>query len=148
MVNQDYYTRNNQVLNKLVKFDGTKFGYSQKIMPSLNAWFLFGAEASDQLGKTGDPSKAMEYANPAVNPYMRYADTDARGYVVAHFETAKMEAEFVTIAEPVVDYGEAGPPVRRRVRYVVNHNQPGDDLKLPDPEFEGEEPLMGIKYFN
>lgn len=145
LVDQDYYTKDNPALNKLVVFTGPKFGYKQKMMPALNAWFLFGSRAAEKLSESGNAKQAMEHANPAVNPDMGYADTDARGYVFLHCDADAMTASFVTIAEPVVDYGVAGPPLRRRVTYRLKYRQAGEALDLAPPQVEGEPPLMGIK---
>lgn len=116
-----------------------------RMIPTLNAWLLFGAEAARTLHETGSAEAVKNAARPQVNPHLRYADTDAYGYFIAHFEPDRMEAEFVTIPEPLTDPGAAGPVVTRRVRYAVARWNPTEEPELAHPEIIGEPPLFGIK---
>jgi alkaline phosphatase D len=145
MKNQRNATRGVPELDSRVHFDGTKFGYDQALTPTLNAWLLFGADAAARLGETGNPSLALGAADPAVNPHLSYADTDGLGYFVARFSPEQLEVEFVTILEPLQNFGEAGPPVRRRVRFAVPAWTAGERPELSGSELEGEPPLMGLK---
>ena len=132
-------------LEALIQFDGRQFGFNQGRMPALNAWLIYGAASALTLHDTGDAVRAREERNPAVNPHMSYADTDAYGYYVMQFKTGVLEAEFVSIEEPLWDYGEAGPPVRRRVRFTIPSWAPGEEPRLSRPTIEGDPPLMGLK---
>jgi alkaline phosphatase D len=137
--------RGDAELEPLVAFDGTQFGFDQVTMPSLNAWLLHGAEAARQLHDTGNPEAAIAAADPAVNPHLTYADTDAYGYYRADFSRDALEVEFVVIEEPLIDRGTAGPVVRRRVRFTINAWSPGQEPELTGAIVEGEAPLMGLK---
>jgi alkaline phosphatase D len=145
MKNQRNTTRGTPELDSRVHFDGTKFGYDQAVMPALNAWLLFGADAAARLGETGDPEIALRAADPAVNPHLSYADTDGLGYFVAHFSPEQLEVEFVTILEPLEYFAEAGPPVRRRIHFTVPAWTAGEEPQLSAGEVEGEPPLMALK---
>jgi alkaline phosphatase D len=116
-----------------------------QFIPTLNAWLLFGAEAARVLHRTGDAAAARRAAKTHINPHLRYADMDAYGYLLAHFAPERMTVEFVTIPEPATDPGEAGPAVRRRVRYTVRRWDGAGAPVLPDPEIEDEPPLLGLK---
>ena len=143
--NQVAFSGGDPEVDRLIVFDGRDVGREGAMLPSLNAWLLFGHEAAATLSATGDPDAARGAANPAVNPHLSYADTDALGYTVVRFTAERAEAEFVTIEQPDRDYGEAGPPVRRRVRFSVPAWEPGDAPTLVAGGSEGEPPLMGFK---
>ena len=145
MKNQDNATRADPELNALVHFDGSQFGYERVMMPALNAWLLFGAEAAARLGETGDADLAAERAVDAVNPHLGYADTDGLGYLVMRFAADGLTAEFVTVGEPSIEFGPEGPPVRRRVRFSVPVWSPGEEPVLQYRGVDGEAPLMGLK---
>ena len=132
-------------LEALVAFDGSQFGFDQVTMPALNAWLLHGAEAARTLHDTGDAAAALAAADPAINPHLAYADTDAYGYYVTRFARDMLEVEFVVIEEPLTDRGTAGPYVRRRVRFTIPVWSPGQEPELTDVVLEGDAPLMGLK---
>ncbi|MDD9997235.1 MAG: alkaline phosphatase D family protein, partial [Rhodospirillaceae bacterium] len=143
--NQGNSTQSDPQLHARVQFDGSRFGYPRTIMPSLNAWLLFGAEAAARLSETGDEQAAMQRAVEAANPHLRYADTDGVGYVVVRFDEDGVSAEFVTVGEPIAHPGEEGPAVWRRVRFGVPAWSAGEQPTLEYLGMDGEPPLMGLK---
>lgn len=143
--NQGNSTQSDPQLHARVQFDGSGFGYPRTIMPSLNAWLLFGAEAAARLSETGDEQAAMQRAVEAANPHLRYADTDGVGYVVVRFADDGVSAEFVTVGEPIVHPGEEGPAVWRRVRFAVPAWSAGGEPALEFVDIDGEAPLMGLR---
>ncbi|WP_428100018.1 alkaline phosphatase D family protein [Candidatus Rariloculus sp.] len=143
--NQVTSSRSDPEIDRLVRFDGRDFGLEGAMLPALNAWLLFGADAARTLSETGDADAARREAKPAVNPHLSYADTDALGYAVVRFTPERVDVEFVTIAQPDRDFGEAGPPVRRRVRFSVPAWLPGEAPALVAGDSEGEPPLMGLR---
>ena len=143
--NQSNSTQSVPELNGRVQFDGSLFGYPRAIMPALNAWLLFGAEAAARLGETGDEQAAMQQAVDAVNPHLHYADTDGVGYVIVRFAADGASAEFVTVDEPIAHPGTDGPAVWRRVRFAVPAWSAGEEPSLEYAGMEGETPLMGLK---
>lgn len=145
MKNQSNGTQSDPQLNALVQFDGARFGYPRAMMPTLNAWLLFGAQAAADLGETGDEQVAMQQAVDAVNPHLKYADTDGVGYVVVRFTSDDVSAEFVTVEEPIAQPGAEGPAVWRRVRFSVPAWSGGEEPALEYAGIEGEAPLMGLK---
>ncbi len=145
MKNQSIGTQSDPQLNALVQFDGTQFGFPRAMMPALNAWLLFGAQAAASLGETGDEQVAMQQALDAVNPHLQYADTDGVGYVVVRFTNDDVSAEFVTVGEPIAQPGAEGPEVRRRVRFSVAAWSGSEEPTLQYAGTDGEAPLMGLK---
>jgi len=128
-----------------VGFRHPALGPDAELEPSLNAWLLHGNRSADVLATTGDSNAALEVANEQVNPHLLYADNHAFGFFTAHITAEAMQVEFVTIARPVIDYGEDGPPAIRRVRYSLASWQADDGPKISAPEIEGEAPLLGIR---
>ncbi|MEJ8569255.1 alkaline phosphatase D family protein [Elongatibacter sediminis] len=120
-------------------------GEKDVMLPTLNAWLLFGAEAARALHETGEAEAAMAAAKPQINPHLSYADTDAYGYLIARYLPDQMEVEFVTIPEPLSDPGTAGPRVERRVSYSIGRWEAGSEPKLSDPAVIGKPPLCGLK---
>ena len=143
--NQGNSTQSDPQLDARVQFDGSRFGYPRAIMPSLNAWLLYGEEAAARLSETGDEQAAMQQASEAVNPHLRYADTDGVGYVVVRFADDGVSAEFVTVDEPIAQPGTEGPGVWRRVRFGVPAWSAGEEATLEYLGMNGEPPLMGLK---
>jgi len=143
--NQGNSTQSDPQLHARVQFDGSRFGYPRTIMPSLNAWLLFGAEAAARLSETGDEQAAMQQVVEAANPHLRYADTDGVGYVVVRFADDGVSAEFVTVGEPIVHPGEEGPAIWRRVRFAVPAWPAGEEPALEFVGMDGDAPLMGLK---
>lgn len=129
----------------LVSFDGTEFGYDSRIMPALNAWLIHGAKSARKLADTGDATEATKLSNPAVNPHLLYADTDAYGYFISRLDSDRIETEFVVIDQPIQDYANSPPPVTRRIKMKVDAWMPGVSPKIEDIEVVGELPLLGLR---
>lgn len=123
-----------------------KTGTDEALMiPTLNAWLLHGGASAKALHETGNADTVRKLANPRINPHLYYADTDAYGYLIARFTAERLETEFVTIPEPLLDPGAQGPKVLRRVRYTVNRWSSKEEPKLSKAEISGEPPLFGIR---
>lgn len=139
------FSKKNEKLKPLVGFDGKQHGYNQALMPALNAWLLFGAEAARTASDTGNPKEAVSKSNPAVNPHMAYADNDAYGYYLARFNPDDMNVQFVTIPEPIQNYEEQGNIVLRRVNFQVKSWNNDEEPTVTETGIEGKLPFMGIK---
>ncbi len=142
---QQTLTSSDPELDRLVHFNGAEFGFSEVLMPAMNAWLLFGAESAGRLHDTGEADQAMEALNPRVNAHLTYADTEAYGYFVARFSDAALEVEFVTVGRPTEDFGEDGPSALRRVRFGVPAWSEGEGPRLERAGIDGTPPLMGLK---
>ena len=141
---QDTITHDNEDLAELVVGDGEAIAYTYKISPTLNAWMIHGALAAKAMAK-GDMEEAEKQKRKDINPHMLYGDTDAYGFLTAHFTEEKLEVEFVTIRDPIEQTGEDGPDTLRKVLYSVDRWKSGDKPKLQYAKLEGNEPIMGIK---
>ena len=129
----------------LVSFDGTEHGYDQAVMPSMNAWMLYGAETARAIHDGVPEEKAVERDNPLVNRHLHYADADAHGYYVVRYDSEKCRVEFVTIEEPVRLPAEGQAPVRRRVRFSVDSWARGESANIEVEGLSGERPLGGLR---
>jgi alkaline phosphatase D len=141
---QDSITRDSEDLADLVLGDGDAIGYTYKLSPTLNAWFIHGALAARAMAK-GDTKEAEQQKRDDINPHMHYADNDAYGFLLAHYTAEKLEVEFVTIPEPVRKYGDDGPEAIRKVIYSVDRWESGKKPELKLVNVEGKEPVMGIR---
>lgn len=114
--------------------------------PSLNAWIPYGADTARTLHDTGDVTRALTRAKAEINPHLNYADCDAYGYCIVRLTSDRLDAEFVTVPEPPVDYGKNESPVRRRVNLGLPLWQGGEQAEFSHLRSEGEEPLLGLKW--
>ncbi|MDH3987744.1 MAG: hypothetical protein OEV34_01360 [Gammaproteobacteria bacterium] len=63
----------------------------------------------------------------------------------ADAELGDTERRVFVSARPVIDYGEDGPPVVRRVGYSLASWRAGGGPEISAPEIEGEAPLLAIR---
>ena len=145
MIIQRELSAHDPQLSKRVAFDGKAQGYEQAIMPSLNAWMLFGAASANAASGGADPAEVNEAADPEVNPHMRYVDADAHGFLVARITPDRCDVQYMSVFEPVnlADNEEAG--VRRRVNLRVEAWPEGREPVIEVGAVEGEQPLYGLK---
>jgi alkaline phosphatase D len=132
-------------LAALVSFDGRQHGYDKAVMPSMNAWMLYGAASARAIHDGMPEEKAVELDNAHVNRHLHYADADAHGYYVARYTADRCAVEFITIEEPVSLPAEGEAPVRRRVRFTVNSWSGDEDASIEVAGLTGERPLGGLR---
>jgi alkaline phosphatase D len=94
-------------------------------MTSLDLWLRFGAETARSFTENGVLATALEKADPGINPHMVYADNDAFGYVFCTVDGKSMLADFVSVSDPRIDWGSAGPRVVRTRTFQIP--RPGGD---------------------
>lgn len=128
-----------------IYFDGDTQNGEQAIQPALNAWMLYGHEAARAVSRGEPEQTAISRGNPAVNPHLRYADSDAFGYFTARFSSGVAEIEFVTIEEPVVRPADGALSVRRRVRFRLPAWGAGGSPDLGVDQIEGARPIASFK---
>ena len=145
MMIQRELSAHDEEISKLVTFDGEANGFSQPIMPSLNAWMLYGHATARAIHDGESESAAKEVADSEVNPHLTYVDSDAHGYFVARVTTAAVDVEFVSVFEPVALPEEGAAPVRRRVSFHLSEWSPDDEPSLGVSQRVGEQPLCGVK---
>jgi len=145
LIIQNVLTQHDPELHELVTFDGDKFGLSQKISPSLNAWMVHGAATAKDIHDTGSDERTAELSDPEVNPCLDYVDSDGFGYFVTRFDESRCIADFVCVQEPV-DAGDLDErSARRRVSFEVQSWKDGSGPDLRLTSVEGPRPLGGLK---
>jgi alkaline phosphatase D len=146
MIIQRELSAHDEAVSKLVTFDdGTEKGYSQAIMPTLNAWMLFGHATAEMIHNGADPDEATNSRDPEVNPHLDYVDSDAHGFFVARLDEDACNVEFVSVYEPTKLQAPGEAPVRRRVKFVVEKTSNGEEPDVVYSGTEGEPPFGGIK---
>lgn len=137
--------RNAEELLPRIGFQPTDAAPDAELVPSLNAWLLYGNRSAEVLAETNDDEAALAVADSRVNSHLLYADNHAFGYFTAHVTMTSMLVEFVTIEKPVVDYGKDGPPVARRVRYTIDTWDEGGVPGISAPDVSGIPPRLGLR---
>jgi len=145
MIIQRELSAHDPQVSKLVTFDGKAQGYDQAIMPSLNAWMLYGAASANAVFGGASPAEVLRAADPEVNPYMNYVDADAHGFLVARITRDRCDVQYVSVFEPVDLAGNEEAGVRRRVNLHVEAWSEGREPAIVVGEVEGEQPLYGLK---
>lgn len=132
-------------LSKLTSFNGKKFGYSQKIMPSLNAWILHGAKSAQTVYENGNANQIPETSDSRVNPHLSYVDSDAYGFFIARLTGNSCDVDFVVVNEPVAAAHPANASIRRRLSFKIDSWNKGEEPVLQMTASEGPPPLGGLK---
>ena len=145
MMIQRELSGHDEEISKLVTFDGKASGFSQPIMPSLNAWMLFGHATARAVHDGESEDTAKDLADPDVNPYLTYVDSDAHGYLVARIASTAIDVEFVSVFEPVALPEQGTAPVRRRIGFHLSEWSSNGEPVISVSHTTGEQPLCGIK---
>ena len=132
-------------VSKLVTFDGHANGHEQAIMPSLNAWMLFGHATAKAVHDGESLETARSLADGEVNSHLAYVDCDAHGYFVASITDQAIDASFVSVFEPVALPSTDEAPVRRRVSFSLPEWEPGEEPSMANTGVAGEQPFGGLK---
>jgi hypothetical protein len=74
------------------------------------------------------------------NPGLKYVDTTANGYGLAHFDRDQLRVQLVTVEHSRQPF-DLPPAVRHRAHFVLPLWQPGQRPELHGPEFEGGAPF-------
>ena len=125
----------------LVAWDPARHGRPGPERPALNVTWLWGARAALTLAATGDVRAAQGARDPAHNAHLRYCDASANGYALATAHGDRLEAELVTVEEPLVDRGAAGARVLRRARFVLPAWRAGEEARLALTGVDGTPPF-------
>lgn len=145
MIIQRELSAHDPEVSRLVTFDGNEHGHTQAIMPTLNAWMLFGHATAEQVHDGVNAVSAAGSQDADVNPHLNYVDSDAHGYFVASLSVDACSVEFVSVFEPVELQEPGTAPVRRRVRFVVEKTADGEEPEVVFAGTDGEPPLGGLK---
>lgn len=126
-------------------FDGTGTRFNSPFVPAMNAWILHGAAAAKRLSESADPDEALKVAQQGRNDHLVYADTDAYGYLLAHFGVDSAELNFVTVSQPIQgDYNDQRDLLRRIKMSLGGPTITSKNL-ISAISVTGDPPLLGVR---
>jgi len=112
------------------------------IIENFNQTLLRGVRSSLATSYTGSDTLAGWLDNDVANPYLRYLDTNANGYVVLTVREDGLTGEIVTVTRADTQSDSAMPAqVQRRAVLTAVPWQPGGTPELTEPVFEGKPPF-------
>ena len=110
------------------------------VTPVWNMSMLQGGFAAYTYNKTGLQALASWLGPNDANPGLKYVDTTANGYGLAHFGEGVMRVQLVTVAQSRQPF-EQPPEVRHRAHFTLPWWQDGQEPILQGPEFDGGAPF-------
>ena len=125
-------------LRRLVTYDATALGGSDTFVENLNVLVVHGMASAIEASASNDLDKIHQAADPAVNPHLRYVDTNAQGYGVLTVTPTEVTADLVTINRPITDTGTDGPGIVRTATLTVARDQVAS---LGEPTVTGTKPF-------
>lgn len=125
----------------LIVYDATKLGGSERAVVNLNTLIRYGSKAANVAAATHDLEQIEEARDPDINPHLRYVDTHAHGYGLAHVTADKFHVQLVTISRSYTDLGKKSPELRRVATFEVPRVDNVADLDVAEPEIEGTKPF-------
>tara|TARA_R110002110_G_scaffold91264_2_gene237490 strand:+ start:108798 stop:110780 length:1983 start_codon:yes stop_codon:yes gene_type:complete len=111
-----------------------------ELVPVWNMAMLQGVFPAYTYSKTGLKKLAQWLGPNRANPGLRYVDTQANGYGIAHFTTQQVEVDLVTMHDCRTPF-EAAPPIKHTARFTLGHWQEGTYPQLQGPTFTGVAPF-------
>ena len=127
-------------VRKVIVYDATKFG-GDKAVVNLNTLIRYGSPAANVAADTNDLAMIEAARDATVNPHLRYADTRATGYSLAHATAERLALKFVTIERSFVDLGTESPGIAGTATFTLPRVESFDDLALAEPELQGKKPF-------
>ncbi len=127
-------------VRRVIVYDATAFG-GPKAVPNMNTLIRYGSRAANEAAATHDLAKIEAARDPAVNSHLRYADSGATGYALAHVTAEGFTAKLVTIERHFEDLEDESPGIRATATVSVPHIDAFEDLTLAEPVLEGQKPF-------
>lgn len=107
-----------------------------------NLTFLSGVRSALAHNLTGSETLAGWLADEGANPYLRYMDTNANGYVLLTITADAIAGEFVTVANANdTQQSSATADVLRRATLKARLWEGGETPQMSDPSFAGTPPF-------
>jgi alkaline phosphatase D len=128
-------------VKQLIVYDSTALGGQDKAVVNLNTMIRYGSRAAKVAAETNDIGMIEAARDPNVNAHLRYADTHAIGYGIAHVSADAVTATLVTIERSYQDLGDKSPNIRGRATFSVPRVDKPSDATLMEPELTGKKPF-------
>ncbi len=110
------------------------------ITPVWNMSLLDGVFAAFTYSKTGLQTLARWLGPNHANPGLRYVDTTANGYGLAHFDGQNLQVSMITMEDCRVPFTEA-PKIKHTASFTLAHWGGGEEPQLRGPDFDGGAPF-------
>jgi alkaline phosphatase D len=124
-------SRDNSVFHSICTFEG-----SEGPVENWNLALLGGAMTALVRSWTWG-FVADAFWNAAINPGLKYVDSNSNGYGLLRADAGRVQARLVTIANPTVDYGPSGAPILRTADFTVRAWKSGEAPQVYGPVFTG-----------
>ncbi|HET8937801.1 MAG TPA: alkaline phosphatase D family protein [Polyangiales bacterium] len=128
-------------VQKLITYDATELGGTDKAVVNLNTLIRFGSKAANVAAATNDIAKIADARDKNINAHLRYVDTHANGYGLVHVTADKFNVQLVTIERSYKDLEKKSPDLRRAASFVLPRVDKLADLELEEPQIEGKKPF-------
>jgi len=117
-------------------------GPDGEMLENFNLTLMQGVRASLAMTYTGSETLSGWLGDETANPYIKYLDTNAHGYVVLTFRSDDVSGEVVTVASGnSVQTSSAPAEVVRRATLTAPLWKPGQSPQLSAPTFTGTPPF-------
>ncbi len=125
-------------LKRLISFDATVFGGTEKIQNNLNTMILYGPNAANAGADTGSIADIEAARDITINPHLKFVDCNAQGYGLMDVSSSGIETTLVTINRPILNTGDTGPGIKGTASFTV---AAGDPASLSEAVFTGKKPF-------
>jgi alkaline phosphatase D len=128
-------------VKQLIYYDSIPLGGTDKTVVNLNTLIRYGSHAANVAAATNDIAQIEAARKPEVNAHLRYADTRAVGYGLAHVTADGMTATLVTIERSFEDLGMNSPEIHGQATFKVPKVDATSKAELSEPELTGKKPF-------
>jgi hypothetical protein len=101
----------------------------------------YGSHAANVAAATHDIPQIEAARKPDVNDHLRYVDTRATGYGLAHVTADALTATLVTIARRYEDIGTTSPEILGQAKFTVAKVDAPAKTQLAEPVLTGKKPF-------
>ncbi|HTJ40606.1 MAG TPA: alkaline phosphatase D family protein [Kofleriaceae bacterium] len=105
---------------------------------NMNLLLLHGTAAADEFHNTKSLTAAEAVYNPAINPWLKYADSNAQGYGYVKITATEVTGVLTTVKRPIGTPSDSGPGILRTATFTVPKDNPGG---MTGPVMTGTKPF-------
>jgi alkaline phosphatase D len=128
-------------VKRLVLYDATPLGGDDPAVVNLNTLIRFGSKAANVAASTNDLDQIAAARNPNINPHLRFVNSNAYGYGLAHVTADAINTSLVTIKRSFEDLGDQSPDILGQASFKVARVDAFADLSLDEPDLTGRKPF-------
>jgi alkaline phosphatase D len=128
-------------VKQLIYYDSTPLGGTDKVVVNLNTLIRYGSHAANVAAATNDIAQIEAARKPQLNEHLRYVDTRATGYGLAHVTADGITATLVTIERSFEDLGATSPELHGQATFTVPKVDATSKAQMSEPELTGKKPF-------